>query len=823
MQYLGEIFGNLWYDVDSNGEFNSGETALVGQPITLTKVGDPSFQLVTYASSNGFYSFGSVPWGDYLVTVTPPSGEWALPPSKSNPQTINISATSRPWYGVSPGAIPASEANYFNYRLPRTQISGSLSSDNGTKLGGWIVYLDINNSGTLDGDEARTVTDNLGSYTFSGLEPDTTYTVNFIPTSNKWSTGSQTVTTIANAVVQSDFQLTFSGSDNTDILPGSISGVVWNDIDHDGVQDEYDPTNPFSFGASYGLAGWQVDLYTATDEYLQSTQTDLFGRYTFNQLPAGDYRLQLNVTASYTNVPFAVTDQVTGFTNWTPTVFNSNVNLSQNEILTDINFGLLPVFSTPLSEAGVFEVFNFGNISGFVWNDVDGNGVLSQNFGNEPPLGGWTVNLLQNGQIIKTVFTDQNGYYGFTDVPVSNDPYTVEVEPPDNPNNWQLTAGYSQPINIVAEEQFPINFVDFGYQSTLKGVSGFVWNDLNGNGVVDFSNPNEKGLSGWKVNLSQNNQIIANVFTNINGNFNFAVPNGDYTLTIEAPVSGWQGTTPTTFTIDENSFVFSQNIGFQGSSGSISGFLYNDANQSGQWDYFFGETALNNWTVYLDQNNNNVLDAGDISTVTDTLGGYQFNNLAGGTYNLKVNAPPGWQATFPTPAQKTFTITTSEIFTVENFGFFQGAIVNRPPLLVNPIWGRAVGEDIIIPGVFVDPDGNPLTGTATRGDGTPLPSWLNISVLANGDVSLDFNNAPTTFTPFFVKVTASDGEFSVDNFFRLFPISSGFVIDNYIAGATVFFDADQDGILDANEPFTTTDADGFYQLDIPDSSNYHRG
>jgi Ca2+-binding RTX toxin-like protein len=68
-----------------------------------------------------------------------------------------------------------------------------------------------------------------------------------------------------------------------------------------------------------------------------------------------------------------------------------------------------------------------------------------------------------------------------------------------------------------------------------------------------------------------------------------------------------------------------------------------------------------------------------------------------------------------------------------------------------------------------------------------------------------------------ITVTATDGQESVDYSFRIFPNSSGFVIDNYIAGATVFFDADRDGIIDTDEPFTTTDADGFYQLDIPDS------
>ena len=43
------------------------------------------------------------------------------------------------------------------------------------------------------------------------------------------------------------------------------------------------------------------------------------------------------------------------------------------------------------------------------------------------------------------------------------------------------------------------------------------------------------------------------------------------------------------------------------------------------------------------------------------------------------------------------------------------------------------------------------------------------------------------------------------------------VIDGYIEGATIFFDANKNGVKDASEPFSTTDAKGEYELDIPDS------
>ena len=44
-----------------------------------------------------------------------------------------------------------------------------------------------------------------------------------------------------------------------------------------------------------------------------------------------------------------------------------------------------------------------------------------------------------------------------------------------------------------------------------------------------------------------------------------------------------------------------------------------------------GEAGLANWVVYLDQNNNDTLDAGEASTTTDAAGSYAFPNATPGT------------------------------------------------------------------------------------------------------------------------------------------------------------------------------------------------
>ena len=207
------------------------------------------------------------------------------------------------------------------------------------------------------------------------------------------------------------------------------------------------------------------------------------------------------------------------------------------------------------------------------------------------------------------------------------------------------------------------------------------WNDVNGNGKRYSGGQheaNEFNLPHWKINLIQNGQIIDSTYTNTNdsyyGWYDFGSrPFGDYTISVELPSTDWQptqgnnsvGGTSISFTTSaQNPYSYNNYFGFQGTKGEISGFLWNDIDKSGKWNYVFNgtsyqfEPALSGWTVYLDQNNNSVRDLGETSTVTDSLGGYEFKNLVAGTYRVKVDTPAGWQFTFPTPPEKVLTVTT---------------------------------------------------------------------------------------------------------------------------------------------------------------------
>ncbi|MEG5067476.1 calcium-binding protein, partial [Microcoleus sp. B3-A4] len=86
----------------------------------------------------------------------------------------------------------------------------------------------------------------------------------------------------------------------------------------------------------------------------------------------------------------------------------------------------------------------------------------------------------------------------------------------------------------------------------------------------------------------------------------------------------------------------------------------------------------------------------------------------------------------------------------------------------------------------------------------------NYSIIADPAVSADPNYSGLTTS--IVFVTNNDDDEPLQT---ISSLSEGLVIDGYISGATIFLDANKNGIKDSNEPSTTTDFNGAYQLDIP--------
>ena len=99
----------------------------------------------------------------------------------------------------------------------------------------------------------------------------------------------------------------------------------------------------------------------------------------------------------------------------------------------------------------------------------------------------------------------------------------------------------------------------------------------------------------------------------------------------------------------------------------------------------------------------------------------------------------------------------------------------------------------------------------------PLPSWLTFNP-ATRKIELGATR-PQKFD-YWMKITGTDSSGANVSEIIRFKSSTfgGFVIDDYIAGANVFFDANKNGIADPNEPKGTTDGKGAFDFDITSST-----
>ena len=182
-------------------------------------------------------------------------------------------------------------------------------------------------------------------------------------------------------------------------------------------------------------------------------------------------------------------------------------------------------------------------------------------------------------------------------------------------------------------------------------IEGSKWNDLDQDGVKDEG---ESGLEGWTIYLdeNQNGELDEEEpfrVTDAEGNYAFSfLEPGDYSVA-EVLQPGWTQTFPDDthdVILGESETISNLNFGnYLSDPATISGVKWHDLNQDGVKDE--SEPTLEDWTIYLDTNNNGQLDEGEVSTVTDVNGNYSFNNLEPDVYIVAEQLQPGWLQTSP--------------------------------------------------------------------------------------------------------------------------------------------------------------------------------
>ncbi|MBV5149116.1 MSCRAMM family adhesin SdrD, partial [Staphylococcus aureus] len=188
-----------------------------------------------------------------------------------------------------------------------------------------------------------------------------------------------------------------------------IGNYVWEDTNKNGVQEL----------GEKGVGNVTVTVFdNNTNTKVGEAVTKEDGSYLIPNLPNGDYRVE------FSNLP-------KGY-EVTPSKQGNNEELDSNGLSSVITVNGKDNLSADL---GIYKPkYNLGD---YVWEDTNKNGIQDQ---DEKGISGVTVTLKdENGNVLKTVTTDADGKYKFTDLDNGN--YKVEFTTPEGYTPTTVTSG----------------------------------------------------------------------------------------------------------------------------------------------------------------------------------------------------------------------------------------------------------------------------------------------------------------------------------------------------------------------------------------------
>ena len=367
-----------------------------------------------------------------------------------------------------------------------------------------------------------TVTDSAGTYRFESL-PDGNYSVavtSGLPsglTTNTYDSDNGMTNPNGTSIVNGLGVGTLAPASNLEqdfgySGTGSIGDTIWLDLDSDGMLDAGEPgiagaVITLTWSGADGLLG------TADDVVYPSEATDTAGKYLFERLPAGPFRVDV------TNLPAGVgnTADPDGNADNTAvlTLAPSQINLSQD-----------------------FAYRGTATVGDTIWLDVDGDKVQGP---NEPGMPGITVTVISQGadgtlgtadDVIVTVVTDVDGRYLVTGLPAGGTMVsyrTSDLGAALEPNS-DLDGGDLTTAAVVLNNGDDVRTLDFGVVGSST-VSGVVWKDTNGDGTRDTGEVGVPGVTVIVTWAGPKGPIDLTVITGPNGDWALSrVPAGDYSV-----------------------------------------------------------------------------------------------------------------------------------------------------------------------------------------------------------------------------------------------------------------------------------------------------
>jgi len=409
--------------------------------------------------------------------------------------------------------------------------------------------------------------------------------------------------------------------------PARVSGVVWYDLNADGVRDEGEPGIP---DATVKLTWLGCDGIESCDDVDFFATTDGEGNYRICELPTGEYLAE-------------VCHQPNGLT--TPTTSVTNFCLFEDRA---IDFGF-----TGSGSIGDRVHYDFAGC------EVDEGG---------PGIAGVSVELTWYGfdgeadtcdDITWTTTTCKNGEYSFSNLAYGD--YRVSIDACTLPKGlvptYDLDSGDCHPDNTTEVTLCCcspyIDDADFGYAGT-GSIGDIVWLDFNGDGVLDCDEP---GLADVELQLTwagpdgdlctRKDNVTLYTTTDEYGYYSFeGLPAGVYQVEVVCGLpDGVTNTGDPDGDFDGETILKLKagrtrcdiNFGYQGGS-SLAGFVYRDLNEDGEYQTS-SETGIEGVEVSLvgiDVAGNYVVR----TTATAADGSYSFAGLLAGYYAIIETQPP---------------------------------------------------------------------------------------------------------------------------------------------------------------------------------------
>ena len=665
------IAGTVYRDLNNNGaQSGVGETGIAAVQLRLqgTDFYNNTVNITTTTDASGNYIFDSLSSSNvtgYTITETQPANYFD---GKDTPGTgcgtANCGTAGGALTDIISGIQLAANSTAITYlfgELPGNMINGYVYSDadnDGNHDGGeaGIPSVTLTLSGTDYGPDGvagggddvavsrTTTTDSNGLYEFTGLRAgnyrvDETQPAAYLDGKDTAGTvdgvACATCSTVTNdrisKILMPTFGITAADMNFGELLPGSLSGSVYNDINNNGIRE----------GTEAGIPGITVTL-TGTNDLGTITPvvaiTDVSGNFSFVRLRPGTY---------------VITEtQPLDFVDGLDTAGSLGGSTAVKNVISAI----------PLAAGQNGIVYIFGErgtgVTGSVYLDSNNNGVRE---GTEAGIPNVTVTLTGSGSagtpVSRTTTTAADGSYAFYGLPASGTTgYTItETQPPAWGDGLDTagSAGGTAGNDVISGIRLLGTTVASGYIFGERGgsLAGFVYNDANSNGV---KNPGEQGIQGVTVALTgtgyNSNAISQTTTTGSDGSYSFIDlprPNGSgYTITETQPVGyidgaetigSLGGSTPANdvLLIPQASFPGGANgTGYNfgelvNQYAQVSGRVWFDANHN-RADDEGSSAGRQGWHVELIKRDNPLDNSGYVliaQATTATDGSYAFTNV----------------------------------------------------------------------------------------------------------------------------------------------------------------------------------------------------